>query len=93
MRYAKELSNLFSRDTVADQLNALQTKLESLRDVIPYARKPEARGYALPAALVLGGIAALGAVTVLSLAYSRSTAKKRPYVRPYEPDRTETAGL
>jgi hypothetical protein len=89
MRYAKELSNLFSRDTVADQLNALQAKVESLRDLIPYtARKPEPRGYALPAALLLGGIAAIGAVTVLSLAYSKNAARKRPYVKPYEPDRT-----
>jgi len=92
MRYAKELSNLFSRDNVADQLSALQTKLESLRDVIPYAaRKREPRGYALPAALLLGGIAAIGAVTFLSLAYSKQAAKKRPYVRPYEADRASSS--
>lgn len=66
------------------EYRSLRRRLPSYRDVrerLPYA-KPR-RGYTLPAALVLGGIAALGAIAITSLVLRdvhRQTPTKREYM-------------
>lgn len=70
----KEITRYLDRDALADQIEALQERLASLRELIPYRRRR--RGYGLPTALALGGIAALGLIVVGSLVVRRQLADR-----------------
>lgn len=63
-----------------DQLEMLQERLRHLRELVPYGTKK--RGYALPTALILGGIATVGAVAILSLALSAANNVQTPEKPP-----------
>lgn len=70
---ARTLARLTDRDTYTDQLEYLQDKLESLRNLIPHGKRK--RGYALPTALILGGVATVAAVTILSIVVARTASE------------------
>lgn len=80
------------RDNLPDApIRKLREQLPSYRDVrsrLPYA--PRRRGYALPAALVLGGVAAIGLIAVGSLVVRRQLADAQypemPEHKPYVGD-------
>jgi hypothetical protein len=71
-----ELSRYIDTDAVAGQLERLQARLGELRDLVPYGRKR--RGYALPTALILGGIAAIGAIAITSMVMREAKVKHYP---------------
>lgn len=82
MRFNR-LTRYFDRDTVMDQLGALSDRVERLGDLVPYRRR-QPRGYALPVAIALGGIAALGLIAVGSLVVRRQLANAQ-YPEESEP--------
>ena len=61
-----DITRYFDTDAVSNQLEKLQTRISELRELVPYTAQKK-RGYALPTALMLGGIAAIGAIAITSL--------------------------
>jgi hypothetical protein len=76
-----ELTRSINTDAVAGQLDRLQSRLSELRGLVPYRRKR--RGYALPTALILGGIAAVGVIAIGSIVLREMNSVQYPE-RPYE---------
>jgi hypothetical protein len=77
-----ELSRYLDTDSVSDRLERLQMRLSELRDLVPYRRKR--RGYGLPTALVLGGIAAIGAIAITSIVVRQLGSVQYPEETGYQ---------
>ncbi len=75
MMRTNELQRYFDkyidRDAIGERIDGLQDRLGKLRDLLPYRHRRRRSGYTLPAALVLGGIAALGAIAIGSVVLRR----------------------
>jgi hypothetical protein len=77
-----ELTRYLDTDAISGQLERLQSRLSDLRGMVPYRR--QRRGYALPAALILGGIAAIGAIAITSIVLREANTKHYPEGSDYE---------
>jgi len=77
-----DLTRYFDTDAVSSQLEKLQARISDLRDLVPSTKKK--RGYALPTALILGGIAAIGAIAITSMVMREAKVKHYPEGSDYE---------
>jgi hypothetical protein len=78
----KDLSNYIDTDAIGSRLERLQSRLSDLSDLVPYRKK--SRGYALPTALILGGIAAIGAIAITSIVIREMRGVQYPEQTDYQ---------